>query len=168
MTIVLKNIPDEFDLKFEKPSQVYTEKLNKILESCWKKNNGYVSLTIDKPRRPRTTGEKSQNNLIWKLITIIAQETGDDSEGMKDTENGIKLRAIGRGYPFHVNKLTGQKEPESMTKIDTVQCSYLIETAYEIIAELGIVLPPNIENEYRAEKQSYTSELVSEVQKDIF
>lgn len=144
MTLVLKLLDDSSDIVFAKPSSGYMEKLKTVLDKCKKKTNGYVSVTLDRPYKPRTVGDKSQNNLIWKLITIIANEVGDDSEGMIDTENGIKMRALSRGYPFRVSKVTGEKVPLSMKKINTVECSYLIDTAYEVISELGIILPPNL------------------------
>ena len=126
-------------IKLEKPSRVYNEKLSKLIEGC---KSGYVKVRFEKPHKPRTTGEGSQNNLVWKLISIIACYVGDDSPNFKDTEEGLKERALAHGYPYHINKLTGKIIPESMTKIDTVQCSALIEASYEIIAELGIILPP--------------------------
>jgi len=63
---------------------------------------------------------------------------------MIDTENGLKDRAISRGYPTRINRFTKQLEPKSMTEINTVECSYLIDTAYQVISELGIVLPPQL------------------------
>lgn len=143
MTLVLKLIDDKDNIILEAPSSGYADKVKSIFDKCRKKTNGYIAVTFERPYKPRSTGLKSQNNLIWQLITIIANEIGDDSEGMQDTENGIKMRALSRGYPFRVSKVTGEKVPLSMTKINTVQCGYLIETAQEIIAELGIILPPN-------------------------
>lgn len=69
------------------------------------------------------------------VCTAIANETGED---IKEVERDLKIRAISKGYPYHVSKLTGQPVGESMTKIDTVQMSYLIETALEVCAFLGI------------------------------
>lgn len=143
MTCVLKAGFDKkkSEVTFKIPSSLI-EKVEAILGVCESKFHGYVSVRLDKPRRPRTTGDLSQNNLVWKLISAIAEYIGDDSPGMTDTENEIKRRAVGRGYPTRVNKVTGGLEPLSMTKIDTVQCGYLIDTAYQVAAELGIVLPP--------------------------
>jgi hypothetical protein len=59
----------------------------------------------------------------------------------------LKVKAIAKGYPYHVSKITGQPEPESMTKINTVEMSYLIDTAYEVCAFLGIVLEPELKQE---------------------
>lgn len=144
MKVVLKYIPDNDFIKFEKTKKDFQDKIDNILKCCSEKTNSYVLLTLERPYKHRTTGDLSQNNLLWKLISIIATEVGDDSEGMKDTERGVKMRALSKGYPFHLNKITGEKEPESMRKINTVQCGYLIDTAYQICAELGIVLSPDM------------------------
>lgn len=139
VTLVLKHRNDVSDcIAFEKPEKQFQEKINSIFEKCEKKG-GYVCLTIEQPYKPRTTGDKSQNNLIWKLITIIANETGNSIE---DVESGLKEKAINKGYPYHINKVTGKPTGNSMRTINTVECSYLIDTAYEVIADLGIVLPP--------------------------
>lgn len=144
MTIILKNIRESGKISFEEPGGGYAQKLRELLAKAWDKNNGFLSLTLELPKRPRTIGAGSQNNLIWKLISLIASEVGDDSPGFEDTERGVKLRALSRGYPFRVNRLTGAREPLSMTKIDTEQAKALIDTLIEICAELGIQLPPNI------------------------
>ena len=145
VTLILKHLKSSDCISFENPNDDCLALINKELTKCDEKSNGFVCVSVSRPKRHRTTGEGSQNNLIWKLITLIANYTGDDSAGMIDTENGIKQRALSRGYPFHVSQITGQKIPESMRDIDTIQCSYLIDTAYEICSELGIEIPVNLE-----------------------
>ena len=103
-----------------------------------------MTVTLDKPYKSRTTGEGSQNNLFWKLVQYISNENGEEP---KIVERDLKVKAIAKGYPYHVSKITGQPEPESMTKINTVEMSYLIDTAYEVCAFLGIVLEPDLKKE---------------------
>ena len=145
ITLVLKHIPDDEVISFEKPEARFQKKVSELLERCRQKTNGYVCLTFDRPHKPRTTGDKSQNNLFWKLVEYIELETG----GSKDEiEMGIKERAVEeRNYPTHLNPISKKMIPNSMKVIDTVEMSKLIETEYDIIAELGIVLPPNIGDE---------------------
>lgn len=127
-------------MSFEYPADSVRERLDKLLEKCDKVANGYVVLDVSFPYRQRTTGERSQNNLLHFLLAEIAKETGNDLEDVKD---GIKERAIKRGYPYHVNPLTNAIKPYSTTMINTVQCSMLIEECYQLVAEYGIILPPN-------------------------
>ena len=87
--------------------------------------------------KTRTTGEGSQNNKFYALVTEICKETGNDIEDVKDA---LKERAIKRGYPYKVNKMTGRIRPASTTKINTVEMSYLIDEAKQVCAELGIVI----------------------------
>lgn len=140
-TVVLKYVDIDGMICFEKPVSPYREKMQSVIDVCKQKFNGYVCVDISKPRKKRTLPE---NSLFWALVTLIANEVGDDSEKMIDTENGIKYRAMGRGYPFHINKITGEKVPNSTTTVDTVQMAGLIDTAMQVCAELGIVVPPNI------------------------
>lgn len=138
-TFVLKHIADGERLVFEYPSSAYKQKLMQILDVCGKKTNDYVTVTVNRPYKRRTQGEKSQNNLFYKLVTIIAQETGNEIEDVKD---GAKERAVARGYPYRINPLTNKLKPFSSANVNTVQMSYLIDACYEIIAELGVILPP--------------------------
>lgn len=106
-----------------------------VVSLCEKKHGGFIQLEMSPPYRKRTTGELSQNNLVWRLITIIAQETGNELE---DIEIAAKERAIKRGYPSRLNKLTGKPVPASMSSINTVEAGYLIDELYAIAGEFGI------------------------------
>ena len=109
--------------------------LKGLADLCENKYGGYVRLEMSPPYRPRTTGENSQNNLIWRLITIIAQETGNE---LDDVESAVKERAIKRGYPYRVNKMTGRPVPASMATITTVEAGHLIDELYALAAEMEI------------------------------
>ena len=118
LKVVIKNLVDKLKAKYE----------------------SYIRLEMSPPYKARSTGRGSQNSLIWALIQQIVEYTGNEIE---DVEDYIKQQAIKRGYPYRVNKLTGQMKPYSMTEIDTVQASYLIEELYKLGAELGINLDEN-------------------------
>lgn len=106
-----------------------------VADLCGKKHGGYIQIEMSPPYRKRTTGDLSQNNLIWRLITIIAQETGNELE---DVEIAAKERALKRGYPYRQNKMTGKPVPASMAAISTVEAGYLIDELYAIAGEYGI------------------------------
>lgn len=161
--LVLKHKQDSEELVFQFPSSPYKEKLLQVLEKCDKKTNGFVSISIDRPYKPRTTGEGSQNNLFWVIATAIANEIGED---VKEVEADLKMRAISKGYPYDVSKITGQPKPWSMKRVNTVQMSYLIDTAYEVCAFLEIVLEPQYVKQEPTETQN-VSDLAKEAS-DIF
>lgn len=96
-----------------------------------------IRVTIKKPGRPRTTGERSQNHAINGYCGQIAKETGQDFDTVK---MAMKKMAIGRGYPFRTEKLTGETIPFSETEINTVQAGYLIDTIYQFANEYQIRL----------------------------
>lgn len=136
--LVLRNDCRNADLlAFPMPDEPYRSRLKEVLDRCWEKSNGFVSITIERPYKPRTTGEKSQNNKFYALVTQIAKETGNDIE---DVKNGVKERAIKRGYPYSINPISKSIQPYSTTKVNTVEMSYLIEECIQVCAELGIVI----------------------------
>ena len=111
--------------------------LRGLVDLCKEKYGGYVRCDMSPPYKPRTTGKGSQNSKIWAMIQQVAEATGND---IQDMEDYIKERAIRRGYPYKMNPLTGKPKPASMTTIDTVEASMLIEELYQLAAELGINL----------------------------
>ena len=109
--------------------------LQGLVDLCKTKYSGFIRLEMSPPYRARTTGELSQNNKIWAMITAIAQQTGNE---LSDVESAVKERAIKRGYPYHLNKITGKPEPASMRTITTVEASYLIDELYAIASEYDV------------------------------
>ncbi len=96
---------------------------------------GFARVTIDRPGRPRTTGERSQNHFINGACQIIAQATGNDFDVVK---YAMKHRAIKRGYPAEFK--LGAFVPFSETRIDTKQAGFLIDEIHAFCAEFGIDL----------------------------
>lgn len=111
--------------------------INNIVSFCNEKKSGFIQCEFSPPYKKRTTGKDSQNSHIWGHIQQIANETGND---LIDIEDEIKIRAVKRGYPYHINKLNGKLMPNSMTKINTVEAGYLIDELHQLASELEIVL----------------------------
>jgi len=95
----------------------------------------FFRVQISHPRRPRTTGEKSQNHHINGHIQQIALETGNDFETVKTY---VKKQAVSMGYPF--DSFQGDIIPWSERRIDRQQAAILIEACHRLAAELGIFL----------------------------
>lgn len=165
LKVCLKHRIEDEKLIFELPEEPYKSKLLELSELCNKKSNGFCTVTINRVYKPRTTGQGSQNNLAWKLITIIANEVGED---VTEIERQAKIKAISKGYPYHVSKITGEPIPESMKKIDTVQCSYLIDTLYELCSFLGIILSGDLIKEKNQIDNLFEKEKEEEFLGDIF
>ena len=122
---------------FRVPKDMLFNLSETVFKTSKEKHNGYVSLDIRQPAKPRTTGKNSQNSCIWGYATQLANYTGQDVEDIIDY---IKLKAIKRGYPYHINQLNGHMTPESMTNINTVQAGYLIEELELLANELEFTL----------------------------
>jgi hypothetical protein len=94
----------------------------------------YVKLGV--PRKPRTTGWRSQNKHIHGHAQQIAEYTGDYKE---DVIAEAKRRAVTRGYPTRENSF-GHIVPISESDISTVEAGHLIEELHMIASDLNVRL----------------------------
>lgn len=136
MKIITRAELTEKGLLLHFPSLQIKQVMKKVYDEAEEKSGGFITCDIKRVYKSRTTGEGSQNNKFYALVTEICKETGNDIEDVKDA---LKERAIKRGYPYTVNKMTGRIRPFSTTQVDTLQMSYLIEEAIQLCSELGIV-----------------------------
>ena len=95
-----------------------------------------VYVKLGYPRKPRTTGEGSQNHHLNGHISQIIQVSGDEFDDMKDI---IKQRALKRGYPFRTDSM-GNVRPQGERDCSTAECAMLIEEAHDVAAFLNIKL----------------------------
>ena len=98
---------------------------------------GQMKIGLSKPGRPRTTGERSQNHAINGYCQQIAIATGQDFDTVKFA---MKRMAIGAGYPFRTEAMTGEVFPYSEGEIDSSQAATLIKTIKRFAAEYQIKL----------------------------
>lgn len=137
MRIIAYTELTENGLLIHYPTKETKAEILHLYETSKERFNGYFKIEINKPYPNRTTGEGSQNNKFYALVTEICKETGNDITDVKDY---LKERAVKRGYPYEINKLTGRIKPYSTTRVDTKQMSALIEETLQLCAELGIVV----------------------------
>ena len=112
------------------------EAIRRELERCRDKNNDYVLVTMQPPKRPRTTGENSQNHHLNGHIMQICNETQNSYNAVKD-----EMRRIGAeemGYPYE--EINGHIHPIGESESSTDECAKLIEAAHVLAADLGIIL----------------------------
>ena len=107
-----------------------------MLERMREKRNFNLYLKVDTPKKPRTTGYKSQSHHFNGHVQQLANETGDYFDDMK---MNIKRKAISKGYPSRTNSF-GDAVPISEADASTVECSYLIDTAHEVASFLNVRL----------------------------
>ena len=119
-------------LVFEIPDKSMESNLRGMYEKSKARYGGYLSVRLNMPYKPRTTGAGSQNSKIWAMMRDIAAETGCEVE---DVEREAKRRAVRRGYPVHENRFTGEMVPNSMATISTEEAGFLIEELEQIAAE---------------------------------
>lgn len=150
MKIVCHTVLTDKGLLLEFPSSAVKSQMQKLQAGAEEKSNGYMTVDIARVYKSRTTGEGSQNNKFYALVTAICNETGNDLEDIKDY---LKERACARrDYPYTINKITGKMRPYSTTKINTIQMAGLIEEAIQLCAELGIVV--DLDTEVKGEEDT--------------
>ena len=112
------------------------EAIRRELERCRDKNNDYVLVTLQPPKRPRTTGEGSQNHHLNGHIMQICNETGNDYDTIKYC---VKMLAVEQmGYPYKT--VAGHILPQPESQSSTDECAKLIEAAHILAADLEIIL----------------------------
>ena len=115
---------------------VVCEAIKRELTKCRDKHSDYVLVTIQPPKRPRTTGDGSQNHMLNGNIMQICNETGNDYDTVKLAVKMIAVEQL--GYPYKT--IAGNVIPLRERESSTVECSKLIEASFMLAADLGIVL----------------------------
>ena len=112
------------------------ENIKRELGKCRDKNNGYVLVTLQPPKRPRTTGKESQNAHLNGHVMQICNETGNDYDSVKDAVKMIAVENLAYPYKTIGGKIVPQRERECSVE----DCAKLIEAAHILAADLGIIL----------------------------
>ena len=112
------------------------EAIRRELERCRDKNNDYVLVTLQPPKKPRTTGEGSQNHHLNGHIMQISIETSAGYSAVKDEVKRIAVETM--GYPYEI--VNGHIHPKGESDSSTDECALLIEAAHVLAADLGIIL----------------------------
>lgn len=134
---VLKRIFYAGHIAFDLPQDAGArEAIRRELERCRDKNNDYVLVTMQPPKRPRTTGEGSQNHHLNGHIMQICNETGNSYNAVKDEIKRIATEEM--GYPYE--EINGHIHPIGESESSTDECAKLIEAAHVLAADLGIIL----------------------------
>lgn len=137
ITLTLKRTFYQGHLAFELPQDGNARQaLVKLLATCRDKNNDFVTVSLSRPRKPRTTGPGSQNHHLNGHIMQICQETGNDYDTVK---NCIKQIAVEQfGYPYQ--EVAGHIIPKAERETSTEECALLIEASHYLAADLGLIL----------------------------
>lgn len=134
---VLKRVDIAGRIAFEPPADSGAqEAIKRELRKCRDKHHDYVLLTLQPPKRPRTTGKGSQNHHLNGHIIQICNETGNSYDAIKYC---VKMLAVEEmGYPYEI--IDGHIWPEAEHESSTDECAKLIEAAHVWAAQHGIIL----------------------------
>ena len=134
---VLRRVNIAGKIAFEPPADDGANaNIKRELRKCRDKHNDYVLVTMQPPKRPRTTGEDSQNHLLNGIIVQICEETGNDYDSVKDA---VKMIAVEQfAYPYKT--IGGRIIPQRERDCSVEECSKLIEAAQMLAADLGIIV----------------------------
>ncbi|MBO6302658.1 MAG: hypothetical protein J6N15_09500 [Ruminiclostridium sp.] len=135
--LVMKRVFYKGHVAFALPdSPALRERLRHELARCRDRHNDYVLVTLEPPKRPRTTGARSQNHHLNGHIMQICNDTGNDYDTIKHCVKMIAVEQL--GYPYAT--VAGHVLPQKESMCSTDECAKLIEAAHLLAAELGIVL----------------------------
>lgn len=134
---VLRRVNIAGRIAFEPPADDGANaNIKRELRKCRDKHNDYVLVTIQPPRKPRTTGEHSQNHHLNGHIMQICNETGNTYNAVKDEIKRIAVENM--GYPYE--EINEHIHPIGESESSTDECALLIEAAHVLAADLGIIL----------------------------
>lgn len=124
-------------IAFEPPADSGAQQaIKRELRKCRDKHNSFVLLTLQPPKRPRTTGKGSQNHHLNGHIIQICNETGNSYDAIKYC---VKMLAVEEmGYPYEI--IDGHIWPKAEHESSTDECALLIEAAHVWAAQHGIIL----------------------------
>lgn len=112
------------------------EEFRQLAAKSKKLRGGFLSFAIDLPRRPRSTGEQSQNHHLNGHVGQLAAAAQVSTATMKLY---IKtMAAIEMGYPCEV--LDGKSFPKSEADASVEECAQLIEMCHIIASRKGWAL----------------------------
>lgn len=137
VTITLQRVDIKGRIAFMPPKEPeLQEAIRKVLRTCRDKNNDYVSVTLARPFKPRTTGPESQNAHLNGHIMQICNETQNSYDAIKYC---VKMLAVEEmGYPYEI--IDGHIWPKGERDSSTEECGLLIEAAHVWAALHGIIL----------------------------
>ena len=137
MQYVLKRVNIAGKIAFEPPADDGANaNIKHELRKCRDKHNDYVLVTLQPPKRPRTTGKDSQNHHLNGHIMQICNATGQDYETIKYCVKMIAVEQM--GYPYKT--IAGHIVPQPESESSTDECALLIEAAHILAAQLSIIL----------------------------
>ena len=137
MQYVLRRVNIAGKIAFEPPADDGANaNIKHELRKCRDKHNDYVLVTLQPPKRPRTTGKDSQNHLLNGIIVQICEETGNDYDSVKDAVKMIAVEQLAYPYKTIGGKIIPQRERDCSVE----ECSKLIEAAQMLAADLGIIV----------------------------
>ena len=134
---VLKRVTIAGRIAFEPPADKAADaNIKHELRKCRDKYGDYVLVTMQPPKRPRTTGKDSQNHLLNGILVQICEETGNDYDSVKDAVKMIAVEQLAYPYTTIGGKIIPQRERDCSIE----ECSKLIEAAQMLAADLGIIV----------------------------
>lgn len=134
---VLKRVFSKGQIAFELPDNpVVREAIKQELKRCRDKNNDYVLLTLQPPKKPRTTGPHSQNHHLNGHLMQLCEVYKCSYEAMKYTIKRLAAEQLGYPYELIGEYIWPQKESECSTE----DCAKLIEACHLFAADNNIRL----------------------------
>ncbi len=88
------------------------------------KRGGYITLSISLPKRPKTTGERSQLNRHWGHCEDIADQlsTIKCSYTKREIDDAIRRMSVDEGLPTFLN-IDGKEEPIHLSEMSVEEAN---------------------------------------------
>lgn len=131
---------DRIELRFH-PS--FAPGVAGLVDNLRGKRTSQVHVELKPPFRPRTTGERSQNNRLWGHCTDIAQQLiGDDGAPLyepEDIKEAMCRMAVEEGYPTTLS-LDGVEQPKRTRNASVEEVSLVLNVIQRFADTHGLWL----------------------------
>ena len=117
--------------------------LHTILDRATKKHGGFITVTIGTPKRPRSTGHRSQNSKVWGMVADLTRQFNEFATTDVEPDHlyeAFKRMAVAEGYPTRFNLIDGIEEPESQSRVSVEQDQILIRVIKRFADENNLYL----------------------------
>lgn len=147
MTFNAKTRLSDDSLVIEIPN-AYQNALRTHQDRVQRKHGGYSVISIGTPKRPRSTGLRSQNSKVWGMCTDIRDQfhqAGHLDITTDQIYEAMKRMAVPDGYPTRLNIVDGIEEPESQSRVSVEQDQILINVIQRFADENSMYLTEYID-----------------------
>lgn len=120
----------------------FLDAVKRLADKAHEKHGGFLTIRLELPRRPRTTGKHSQNNFAHGASADIALQlsTPEREYGTTDVYEAMKRLAVKEGYPTVYEELDDSVQPKHLADATMEEAAIVCRVMTKFADEHGFWL----------------------------